>query len=260
MILTFDIANMTTLIGGFVDQKLRFTCRCASDCTRTEDEYVLLIRDLLSMYDVNWAEVEGSILSSVVPSLRTIICRAVERLTGKRVLVVGPGLKNGLNIRIDDPSELGGDMVINSVAALAKYPKPIVIFDMETATTMSVIGRDGAYLGGALIPGIRVSVDAMSASAAQLPYITLTPPEKLICSSTVSCMQSGAVYGCAATVDGLSGGVEQELGEVPTIVLTGSYASLIAPYCRKKIHLDENLQLDGLRLLYEKNQPKKKKK
>ncbi len=201
MILTFDIANMTTLIGGFVDQKLRFTCRCASDRTRTEDEYVLLIRDLLSMYDVNWAEVEGSILSSVVPSLRTVICRAVERLTGKRVLVVGPGLKNGLNIRIDDPGELGGDMVINAVAALAKYPKPIVIFDMETATTMSVIGRDGAYLGGALIPGIRVSVDAMSASAAQLPYITLTPPEKLICSSTVSCMQSGAVYGCAATVD-----------------------------------------------------------
>ena len=155
--------------------------------------------------------------------------------------------------------ELGSDMVVNAVAALAKYPKPIAIFDFETATTLSVIGKDGAYLGGALVPGIRVSVDAMSASTAQLPYITLAPPAKLICSSTVSCMQSGAVFGSAATVDGLSEGVERELGEPVTVVLTGSYGGLVAPYCRRKIFLDENLQLDGLRILYEKNLPKRKK-
>lgn len=259
MILAIDIGNMTALIGGFAGEKLCFTGRFASDRNRTEDEYYLLIRDILGMYGVSPAQVEGGILSSVVPPLRTVVCRAVERLTGRRFLVVGPGLKNGLNIRIDDPGELGSDMVVNAVAALAKYPKPIAIFDMETATTLSVIGRDGAYLGGALMPGLRVSVDAMSASAAQLPYITLTPPDKLICSSTVSCMQSGAIYGCAAMVDGLVSGVEEELGEQVTVVLTGSSGGLVAPYCRRAIHLDESLQLDGLRILYERNQAKRRK-
>lgn len=259
MILTIDIGNMNTLIGGFEGERLCFTGRCASNLNRTEDEYVLLFRDILGMYGVEAKQVEGSILSSVVPALRTVVCRAIERLTEARVLVVGPGLKNGLNIRIDDPGELGSDMVVNAVAALAKYPKPIAVFDFETATTLSVISKDGAYLGGALVPGLRVSVDAMSASTAQLPYITLMPPAKLICSSTVSCMQSGAIYGSAAMVDGLSEGVERELGEAVTVVITGSYGGLVAPYCRRKIHLDENLQLDGLRILYEKNQPKRKK-
>ena len=142
MILTIDIGNMTTLIGGFEGEQLHFTGRCASNLSRTEDEYVLLLRDILGMYGVDAKQVEGSILSSVVPALRTVVCRALERLTGQRVFVVGPGLKNGLNIRIDDPGELGSDMVVNAVAALAKYPKPIAIFDFETATTLSVIGKD----------------------------------------------------------------------------------------------------------------------
>lgn len=258
MILTIDIGNMNILLGGFEGECLTFTGRCASDRSRTEDEYYLLIRDILGMYGVTPDQIEGGILSSVVPSLRTIVCSALERLTGRRFLVVGPRLKTGLNIRIDDPGELGSDMVVSAVAALAKYPKPIAIFDMETATTLSVINKEGAYLGGALIPGLRVSVDAMSASAAQLPYITLTPPAKLICSSTVSCMQSGAVYGFAAMIDGLSDGVAEELGEKPTILLTGSASKLVAPYCKRNIHLDENLQLEGLRILYEKNQPKRK--
>ncbi len=255
MILTIDIGNLNVLIGGYEGEKLVFTGRFASDRNKTEDEYYLLLRDILGMYGVTPDQVEGGILSSVVPSLRTIVACAAERLTLRRILVVGAGLKTGLNIRIDDPTQLGSDMVVNAVAALAKYPRPIVIFDMETATAMSVIDRDGAYLGGALIPGLRVSVDAMSASAAQLPHITLTPPVKLICSSTVSCMQSGAIYGCAATVDGLSIRAEQELGEAATVVLTGSMCGLISPYCRRSCTVDETLRLDGLRILYEKNRP-----
>ncbi len=258
VILTIDIGNMNLLMGGYEGKELRFTARCASDRNKTGDEYVLLIRDLLGMYKVASADIEGAILSSVVPSLTTIVSNALERLIGKRILVVGSGIKTGLNIRIDDPGQLGSDMVVNAVAALEKYPKPIAIFDMETATTMSVINKDGAYVGGALIPGLRVSVDAMSASAAQLPYITLTPPSKLICSSTVSCMQSGAVYGCAAMIDGLTAGVEEELGEPVTVVITGGASPLVAPYCRRKIHLDESLQLDGLRIIYEKNTVKRK--
>ena len=259
MILTIDIGNLTMLLGGYEGDRLCFTGRCASDRDRTEDEYYLLIRDILGMYHVRPEQIEGGILSAVVPPLRTLVTRAVERLTGKRFLVVGSGLKTGLNIRIDSPGELGSDMVVSAVSALSKYPRPIVIFDMETATTMSVIDREGAYLGGALMPGLKVSVDAMSASAAQLPYITLIPPKKLICSSTVSCMQSGAIFGCAAMIDGLVERVEEELGEPVTVVLTGGSSAIIAPYCRRKNHLDENLQLDGLRLLYEKNQRKPRK-
>lgn len=258
MILTIDIGNRNILLGGFEGEMLVFTSRCASDRNRTEDEYFLLIRDILSMYGVRADQIEGGILSSVVPSLRSVVSSAAERLIGKRILVVGSGLKTGLNIRIDDPGELGSDMVVSAVAALAKYPKPIAIFDMETATTLSVINKDGAYVGGALIPGLRVSVDAMSASAAQLPYITLDAPPKLICADTVSCMQSGAVYGFAAMIDGLSAGVEEELGEPVTIVLTGSACKLIAPYCKREYHLDETLQLEGLRLIYEKNQARRK--
>ena len=260
MILTIDIGNMNLLMGGYEGEKLCFTSRCASDRNKTDDEYVLLIRDLLGMYDVAPEDIEGSIISSVVPSLTTIVSKALEHLLGKRVMIVGSGLKTGLNIRIDDPGELGSDMVVNAVAALAKYPKPIVIFDMETATTMSVISKDGAYLGGALMPGLRVSVDAMSASAAQLPYITLVPPGKLICSSTVSCMQSGAVYGCAAMIDGLTMGVEEELGETVTVVATGGASPLVQPYCRRDVKLDQSLQLEGLRIIYEKNASKRKKK
>lgn len=254
MILTLDVGNLNIQIGGFEGETLKFHSRCASDPLKTEDEYLLLLRDILELYQVDMGSIEGGILTSVVPSLTPVLQRAAERLIGKHLLVVGAGVKTGLNIRIESPNELGGDMVVNAVAALHKYPKPIAVFDMETATSLSVIDRDGAYVGGALIPGLRVSVDAMADSTAQLPYIPLCKPKKLICSSTVSCMQSGAVYGYAAMTDGLAAQVAEELGEPVTVVLTGSAADLVATYCKSEIHLDMNLQMEGLRLLYEKNQ------
>ncbi len=259
MILTIDIGNLNVMLGGYVGETLVFTARCASDRNKTEDEYFLLLRDILGIHSVRPEQIEGSVLSSVVPSLRTIVARAVERLTGNPVLVGGRGLNTGLNLRIDDPSELGSDMVVNAVGALSKYQRPLAVFDMETATSLSVIDRNGAYLGGALVPGLRVSVDAMSASAAQLPYITLAPPSQLICSETVSCMQAGAVYGCAAMIDGLSERVEKELGEQVTVILTGATCELIAPFCTRNVTVDNNLRLDGLRILYEKNRQRRKK-
>lgn len=259
MILTLDAGNMNIQIGGFEGETLVFHSRCASDPRKTEDEYLLLIRDILDLYQVDPAAIEGGILTSVVPTLTPVLQCAVERLIHTQLMVVGSGVKTGLNIRIESPGELGGDMVVNAVAALHKYPKPIAIFDMETATSLSVIDREGAYVGGALIPGLRVSVDAMGDSTAQLPYIPLCKPKKLICSSTVSCMQSGAVYGFAAMTDGLSAQVAEELGEPVTVVLTGSSAELIAPYCKQETHLDLTLQMEGLRLLYEKNQGRRRK-
>ena len=259
MILALDIGNLTIQLGCYDGETLSFKAQCASDRNKTEDEYVLLFRDLLLLNGVSPEQIEGGIISAVVPQLSSVVGRAVRRLTGQRFLTVGSGVKTGLNIRIDDPSELGSGMVVDAVAAIAKYPKPIVIFDMDTATSMSVIGKDGAYLGGALMPGLKISVDAMAQNTAQLPYITLEPPDKLINSSTVSCMQAGAIYGCAAMLDGLASGVDRELGESATMVLTGNAAPLVAPYCMRKLHLDEDLQLEGMRIIYEKNRTKRRK-
>ena len=192
-------------------------------------------------------------MASVVPALRGTVHRAMERLIGRKVLLVGVGLKTGLNIRIDDPGQLGSDLVVNAVAAAAKYPMPAVVFDLGTATTMSVLNAQGAYVGGAIAPGLQVSVDALSDSAAQLPDIMLSAPSRLIQSNTVECMQSGAVYGWAGMLDGLVSQVEEELGCAVTVVVTGGAGRLVAPYCRKSVIEDEFLLLSGLGILYEKN-------
>ena len=259
MILAIDIGNTNIVLGGIERGRRVFTARCGSDRNKTEDEYAILFEGILKMHGVTPGDIEGGILSSVVPYLRTIIPRAVHLLTGKHILVVGSGLKTGLNIRMDNPASVGSDLVVDAVAALAKYPTPIAIFDMGTATTLSVIAKNGDYIGGMIIPGLRVSVDALSARAAALPYISLGNPPRLIGSNTVDCMQSGAIYGCAAMMDGLIDRVEEELGEPVSAVLTGGLGALVAPHCKRKLHLEQDLLIHGLQILYEKNQARKKK-
>ena len=259
MILAIDVGNTNIVLGGIEDGKQVFSARCASDRNKTEDEYALAIQGILSMHGVVPSEIEGGILSSVVPYLRTIIPRAIFLLTGKQIMVVGSGIKTGLNIRMDNPAALGSDLVVDAVAALSKYPTPIALFDMGTATTLSVIDKKGDYIGGMIIPGLRVSVDSLSAHAAQLPYINLTQPRTLIGTNTVECMQSGAIYGCAATMDGLIDRVEEELGEPVSAVLTGGMSRVVAPYCKRPFHVEPDLLITGLQILYEKNQPRRKK-
>ncbi len=255
MILCIDIGNTNITFGGYEGMALRFQARCGTDHRKTEEEYAMLAEGILRLHSVAPSGIEGGILSSVVPSLRTVMSRAMELLTGKRFLTVSSGIKTGLNIRMDIPSQLGSDLVADAVGAMAKYPKPIVFFDMGTATTLSVIDKRGCYLGGMIIPGLRTSVDALADRAAQLPAIPLTPPGHMIGQNTVECMQSGALYGHAAMLDGLVERVETELEEPVSAVMTGGLAGIIQPYCRRNIVLDERLQLDGLRILYEKNLP-----
>lgn len=259
MILAIDIGNTNIVLGGLEQGKQIFSARCASDRNKTEDEYALTIQGILTMHGVSVDQIEGGILSSVVPYLRTVVPKAIYLLTGKHIMVVGSGLKTGLNIRMDNPASLGSDMVVDAVAALAKYPAPIVIFDMGTATTLSVINKNGDYIGGMIIPGLRVSVDALSARAAQLPYINFGAPKTLIGANTIECMQAGAIYGCASMMDGLVDRVEEELGQKVSTVLTGGLGTLVAPYCRREIHFEPDLLIDGLRILYEKNQTRRKK-
>ncbi len=253
MILAIDIGNTNTVLGCWQGDSLLFTLRIRSDRHKTADEYGLLLDGLLNRQGVDPRALEGGILSSVVPELRTVMAQAAEALTGKKFLVVGSGIKTGLDIRIDDPSKLGADLVVDAVAALAEYAPPLAIFDMGTATTLSVVGRSGTYLGGMIIPGLRVSVDALSARAAQLPYIHLGPPEKVIGGNTVECMQAGAIYGSAAMVDGLIDRVEEALGEKVTAIATGGLMTIVHPYCKREVHYEPDLLLKGLGILYKKN-------
>lgn len=258
MVLLIDIGNTNAAIGGCQGDRLLFTGSCASELKKTEDEYALTIKGILELNGCAPQDVEGGIISSVVPALRSVFFNAMERLTGHQFLMVGSGIKTGLNIRMDNPAQLGSDLVVNAVAACAKYPKPLVFFYMGTATTLSVIDRNGAYLGGMIIPGLRISSDALSAQAAQLPAITLSMPQRVIGRNTIECMQSGAIYGCAAMLDGLVDRIEAELGEPVTAIATGGLIQAVLPACRRKLIPDPNLRLEGLLILYQKNQGRRR--
>lgn len=254
MILAIDAGNTNIVLGCMLGDSIRFTARVRTDRAKTEDEYALIFRNLFDLHQVDRHALDGAILSCVVSELSDVLCKAVETVIKKRPLVVGAGLKTGLNIKIDNPAQLGADLVADAVAALAKYPTPMAIFDMGTANTMSVIDKKGQFLGGAIMAGPRLSVDMLSTRTSQLPQIELDAPAKVIGSNTVQCMQSGAIYGHAAMIDGLIDRVEDELGEpLAAVVATGGLSSRIIPFCRRKIVVEDNLMLQGLRIIYEKN-------
>ena len=253
MILAIDVGNTNIVLGGIVGDKQVFSARLSSDRNKTADQYALDIQGILTMHRVDIAAIEGGILSSVVPYLQTVIPKAVKLLTGVDLMVVGPGIKTGLSIRMDNPASVGSDLIVAAVAARAKYKTPIAIVDMGTATTLSVVAKNGNYIGGMIIPGLWTSMNALSAHAAQLPYIDLNGPAKLLGTNTVDCMRSGALIGTAAMLDGLVDRLEEELGETVSPVLTGGVSPLIIPYCRHTFHLEPDILVDGLRILYNKN-------
>lgn len=253
MILAIDVGNTNIVLGGIEGEKLAFSARLASDRKKTADQYALDIQGVLTLYGVRGEQIQGAILSSVVPYLQSVIPDAVYRLVGKRPLVVGPGMKTGLSIRMDNPASVGSDLIVAAVAAKAKYPAPIAIVDMGTATTLSVIEKNGSYVGGMIIPGLWTGLNALSAQAAQLPYIDLNGPAKLLGTNTVDCMRSGALLGTAAMLDGLLDRLEEELGQPVTAIITGGVSPLVAPYCRHGFHQEPDILIAGLKILYEKN-------
>lgn len=254
MILALDIGNTNLTLGCYDGNHLKFISRIASDPSRMEDQYAIELRDILALYEVLPETLEGSIISSVVPPLTVQISRAVEKITHTVPLLVGPGIKTGLNIRIDNPGTLGADLVAGCVAAAEHFSCPCIIFDMGTATTISVLDSRKNMIGGCILPGVRISLDALCASTAQLPKIGLEAPAHVIGTNSIDCMAAGSFFGTAAMIDGMVDRIEFELGTPCTIVATGGLAKEIIPHCRKKILLDENLLLEGLRILYQKNQ------
>lgn len=254
MILAIDIGNTNIVIGCIDGSKCVFVERLSTVRTKTELEYAIDIKNVFDIYHIRLRELEGGIISSVVPQITVTAKLAVEKILKKEPLVVGAGIKTGLNIRIDNPAQLGSDLVVDSVAALAEYPAPMLIFDMGTANTVCVIDKNKNYIGGMIYPGIGVSLDSLTAHAAQLGGIGLEPPEHIIGKNTVECMKSGVLYSSAAAIDGIIDRLCDELEGDVTVIATGGLAGEIVPYCRRKIILDDNLLLKGLAVIYRKNQ------
>lgn len=254
MILAIDIGNTYTVIGCIRGDEIVFAERLHTDSTKSDLEYAISIKTVLEIYGLERSELEGSILSSVVPPLTSVLCRAMEKITGRKSLVVGPGVKTGLDIRIDNPAQLGTGLVVGAVAGAAEYPCPLVIVDMGTATTFTVINRKKQVMGGMIMPGMGVALDSLISNTSQLPKISLDPPKKLIGTNTIDCMKSGVLYGNAACVDGVIERIQEELGEAVTAVAAGGMAKYIVPYCRLPIRIDDELPLKGLKLIYQRNQ------
>ncbi|MEG1633189.1 MAG: type III pantothenate kinase [Oscillospiraceae bacterium] len=253
MILAVDAGNTNVVLGCVENSEICGIARMESNRRKTEFEYAVNIERILALNGVAADQLEGAIISSVVPQLTDSLASAVLMVTGHEALIVGAGVKTGLNIGIDDPSQLGADLVAGAVAALDLHAPPLIIIDMGTATTMTVIGPNARVLGGAIMPGPGVAMDALVGGASLLPHIPLDPPKKCICSNTIDCMQSGAVFGTAAAIDGMIDRMEQELGSPTFVVATGGLASKVIPYCRHDILRDENLLLHGLWLIWERN-------
>ena len=241
------------VIGGFQEQQILFVERVSTNQNATSLELAISIKTILEIYQIQTTEIEGCIISSVVPSINHAVRKAVEKIAHCPVVLVGPGVKTGLQIAIDNPAQLGSDRVADAVAALHEYQPPIVIIDMGTATTLSVIDAQRRHIGGMIAPGVGISMNALTEKTAQLPKISLDPPKRCIGSNTVECMKSGILYGAAGCIDGLLDRIEEELGETPTFLATGGLSEFIIPHCRHKIVLDNLLLLKGLQLIYQKN-------
>lgn len=254
-LLAIDVGNTHIVIGLMDGRRVVRSMRCATDKNKTADEFAFLIQNFLSLHGFARAAIGGCIISSVVPQLKRSLSSAIRTLLGLEAYVVGPGLKTGLNIRIENPAELGSDLVVDALAALERYAPPLIVVDMGTATTLSVIDEKKIYQGGLIIPGLGIAVEALASHAAQLRHIDFSAPEQLIGKSTVNCMKAGAIYGQAAMLDGLIERIEAELGQACTVVATGGLVSAVIPFCRRKIHYERHLLLEGLALLYEKNRP-----
>ena len=253
MILAIDIGNTNIVVGCIDDEKTYFIERLSTVRTKTELEYAVDLKTVLDIYHIKKTDIEGCIISSVVPQITDIARLAAEKILKKEVMVLGPGVKTGLNIMMDNPGQLGADMVADAVAGLASYPVPFIVIDMGTATRVSVVNDKKQYIGGMILPGVGVSLDALTSRASQLSGISIDAPKHIIGKNTIECMKSGVLYSNAAALDGIVERIEEELGQRTTVIATGGLAKKIVSHCKREVILDEDLLLKGLRVIYEKN-------
>ncbi len=254
MILTVDVGNTNIVLGGYENDKLKFMSRIATEASKMEDQYAIDFCDIFKLYGYKSGQFDGAIISSVVPPLVPVLKRALEKLLRCKVFIVGPGIKTGLNIKIDNPGSTGADLVCAAVGALNKYTTPCIIFDLGTATTISAINDNGEMIGGSIVPGVKVSLNALSSLTAQLPHIdTELTGNVVIGTNTIDAMKSGIVLGTASMMDGMIERYREILGKNAVVIVSGGLATSIVPHCKTEVIIDSNLLIDGLYLLYKKN-------
>lgn len=257
MILAIDVGNSNIVVCGVDGSVIRFEERILTDANKVPSEYVQDLDRLLQKHGILPENVEGAIVASVVPDVQTALLAAIKYLTGRGALAVGPELKTGLEILTDDPSEIGADLIVGSVAAMKEYPLPLIVVDLGTANTVMALNAQGAFIGGAIAPGLKMSMNALFSGTALLPELDLVPPEKAIGTNTIDCMRSGVILGTACMLDGILQRMEEELGSKATVVITGGIARHVYPLCRREMIYDENLLIKGLIALYRDNTPVK---
>ena len=253
MLLAIDIGNTNITLGVYDNDVLCFTARLATVDGFTADQYAVEIKNVLELHGLNHKGIEDCVISSVVPSVGGAVCNAVSMLCDIVPLELGPGVKTGLNIKIDNPAQLGADLVAGAVGAISEYTLPCVVIDMGTASTISVINKHGEYIGGVISAGVRLTLKALAENTAQLPSIDISAPKSVIGSNTVDSIKSGLIFGTASMIDGLLDRISEELGEQPTVIATGGLSKEIISHCKTDIIYNDNLLLDGLREIYEKN-------
>ena len=253
MILAIDVGNTNIIIGVIDAKKTYFVERITTTIGKPNLEYAVALKSILEIYHIAPDQLDGAIVSSVVPPLNRTILAAIRKITGLNAMLVGSGMKTGMNIIMDNPKTVGSDQIVDAVAASHEHPLPLVVIDMGTATTLCTVDKKGNYIGGVILPGLKVSLNSLSSKTAQLPYISLEVPSHVIGKNTIDCMRSGIIYGNVDMIDGILDRMEKELGEPPTIIATGGLAKFITPLCRHKILVDDALLLKGLLILYRKN-------
>ena len=256
MLLAIDIGNSNISIGCFREDELLFEVRIATDRARTSDQYGVEIKTMLEANGVSREEIHDCIISSVVPPVFNSVWTGVYKIIGHRPMVVEASMDTGLELCLDAPFQLGADRIVVAVAALEKYEAPLIIIDMGTATTMEVVEPGARYMGGVIIPGVRVALDALTGRTAQLPAISLGRPGSVVAKNTADCMRSGIMYGNACMLDGMIDKMREELGHGSTVIATGGLAPFITSLCTHDIHLEPDLLLQGLNVLYKRNRDK----
>lgn len=253
MILAIDVGNSDIVFGVHDGEKFLFSSRIKTDPMRTETEHAVLLSNIIKLNGIKCEDISGAALSSVVPNLTGVLRGAVKMIKNIPITVVGPGVKTGLNIKIDDPASLAADFCCTAVGAMIKYPLPAVIVDLGTATKITVVNERREYIGGAIAPGVMVSLGALAKTAALLPAVGISAKLKVIATETSDAMLSGSILGTASMIDGMIDRFEKEIGEAKTVVACGGLSGVVVPHCSHNIIIDKNLLLDGLIAIYNKN-------